>query len=106
MSAHFFFSELRQVYAAAVPPKMARQSQGWPFSVLVAVGVPNLLALTCYEQIIDQENHAKMGGVNPGRRLEHFQNIVAMLEAFERSARGGLHGRAPNKAFEEVRISS
>lgn len=86
-----------------MPADVARESQGWPFSVLVSVGVPHLVALNAYEQIIEQENHATMGGVDPGRRLEHLQNIVTMLEVFESSARSGIYG-TPNTAYEEVSL--
>jgi hypothetical protein len=40
-----------------------------------------------------------MGGVDPGRRLEHLQSIITMLEAFEKSS------RSPDKtAYEEVSL--
>lgn len=92
---------MRRAYAFAVSADASQESQGWPFSVLVSVGVPHLVALNAYEQIIEQENHATMGGVDPGRRVEHLQNIISMLEVFESSARSGVYG-APNKAYEEV----
>jgi hypothetical protein len=95
----FPLQELRRAYACSVRASFARESQGWPFSILVSVGVPHLVALSAYEQIIEQENHATMGGVDPGRRLEHLQSIITMLEAFEKSS------RSPDKtAYEEVSL--
>lgn len=69
----------------------------------MSVGVPQLVALNAYEQVIEQEHHATMGGVDPSRRLEHLQNMVAMLESFELSARSGYHGTR-NHAYEEVSL--
>jgi nuclear pore complex protein Nup155 len=96
-----FPAALRRAYVDGMPESDAKETQGWPLSVMVSVGIPYLVVLAAFEQLIEQENHATMGGVAPGRRLEHLQNVVAMLEAFESSARSGLH-QMQSAAFEEV----
>ena len=43
-----------------------------------------------------------MGGVDAGRRLEHLQNVITMLESFESKAREGIYDQR-NSVNEEVR---
>jgi nuclear pore complex protein Nup155 len=93
--------ELRLAYTSSVSAEAVRESQGWSCSVLVSAGVPFLVSLTAYDQLIEQENHLTMGGVDANRRKEHLQNIVSLLEDFVNSARAGLYGR-PNAAYDEI----
>lgn len=93
--------ELRLAYVSSVSAEAIKDSQGWACSVLVSAGVPFLVSLTAFDQLIEQANHLTMGGVNADRRKEHLQNIVSVLESFVLSARAGLFGR-PNAAYDEI----
>lgn len=93
--------ELRLAYVSSVSVEAIKESQGWACSVLILAGVPFLVALTAYDQLIEQANHLTMGGVDAGRRKEHLQNIVSVLESFVSSARAGLNGRS-NAAYNEI----
>lgn len=81
---------------------IANESQRWAFTILVSVGVPYLETLNAYSQIIEQENHATMGGINPQRRLEHVQNLIAMLERFVAAASSASSGSSSSAATAAV----
>ena len=97
----FNHSELQRAYSAAVPGDVAQDSQGFPFRVLIDVGVPYLVALNAYDSIIGTENHTLMGGVDHQRRLEHMTNLVVMLEDWVREAQATLFG-ARNEALDQL----
>jgi len=77
---------LRQAFASSVSAERAADTQGWASLVLVSAGVPYLEALRAFQDVIDKENHSRMSGVVANRRMDHLENIMAILEAFERSA--------------------
>lgn len=60
-----------------------------------------MVSLTAYDQLVEEQNHLTMGGVDAARRRDHLQNIVSVLESFVSSARVGLHGRQ-NAAYDEM----
>eukprot|EP00980_Cylindrotheca_fusiformis_P001996 scaffold443_cov125-Cylindrotheca_fusiformis.AAC.45 len=93
--------ELRIAYVSSVSSDAIKECQGWACSVLVAAGVPYLVALTAFDQLIERANHLTMGGVDVDRRKEHLQNIVSVLESFVSTAKEGLNGR-PNAAYDEI----
>jgi hypothetical protein len=92
---------LQRAFAASVSEDAARDSQGWPYRILVSVGVPYLVALDAYERIIGEEDHTLMGGVDQHRRLEHVMNIVVMLEAWVKDAQSALFGTR-NAALDQM----
>lgn len=93
--------ELRLAYASAVSAEGAKESQGWSCNVLVSAGVPYLVSLMAYDQLIEEQNHLTMGGVDAARRKDHLQNVLSVLESFVSSSRIGLHSRQ-NAAYEEI----
>ncbi|CAJ1953445.1 unnamed protein product [Cylindrotheca closterium] len=93
--------QLRLVYASAGSPNAAKETQGWACSILVAAGVPFMVALTAYDQLVENENHLTMGGVDTNRRREHLQNSIKVLENFVSTARAGLYGNE-NPAYTEI----
>jgi nuclear pore complex protein Nup155 len=92
---------LQRTFASSVSEDAGRDSQGWPFRILVSVGVPYLVSLDAYERIIGKEDHTLMGGVDQGRRLEHLMNIVVMLEAWVKDAQSALFGTR-NAALDQM----
>jgi hypothetical protein len=97
----FYFPGLQRTFATSVSEDAGRDSQGWPFRILVSVGVPYLVALDAYERIIGKEDHTLMGGVDQGRRLEHLMGIVVMLEAWVKDAQSALFGTR-NAALDQM----
>lgn len=77
-----------------------RNTVGWTYSILVSSGVEHMAAIRAYEQTGEREDNNVMG-VDPGRRLEHVQNVITMLEAFDSAARSG-DVRTGTVASEEV----
>jgi hypothetical protein len=88
----FYFPGLQRTFAGSVSEDAARDTHGWPFRILVSVGVPYLVAIDAYERIIGKEDHTLMGGVDQRRRLEHLTSIVGMLEAWVKDAQSALFG--------------
>merc|ERR1712087_326128 len=77
------------------------ETQGWACSVMVSSGVPFMVALTAYDELVENENHLTMGGVDANRRREHLRNSIKVLENFVSTARAGLYGNQ-NPAYVEI----
>lgn len=73
---------------------------------MVQVGIPYLVVISTFEQLIELENQTSLGGIEAPRRLEHLQNVIAMLEIFEAAARSGLRNvNATNVAYEQMKTA-